>query len=178
MSISNVRGVSIDVEEVEATIAGGLFGSLQGAVVLQLLHLDSLPRMGALIGWPTLMGGWVAYFALGMVFAIPFGAFVSGSINSFVTKVITLSRRSTILQKILVPLLERSALAVTTYSLGQGYGLVIGVVFHLLVFPLWLGLMGVSVSFPLLTFEGLVGVVGWLVYGSMLGLAWGLVMEA
>ena len=78
----------------------------------------------------------------------------------------------------LLPLVERSPTGVVCYALGQGYGLAIAVG-HLLLVPLWLTpVMGVPTEFPMLDHLGLWAVIGWLVYGSMMGLVFGLVMEA
>lgn len=172
-------GLGLSAREIEASIAGGLAGAFQAVLVIQLFDLDAIKEIGTVVGVPTLNGGWLTMFGLGVVFALPFAAFVSRSINTFVNKVIMLSQQSTVLQKLLVPLLQRSALAVTTLALGNVYGIAVGVVFHLVVLPVWLTVvMGVPTPIPYLTLAGVVGVAAWALYGGLLGLVYGLVREA
>ena len=169
----------IESDEVVAVVTGGVTGAAVGGLVMTIFALDSIRTVGQLVGAGSLNGGWLVLLPLGVLLAIPFAAFVSGSINSFVNQVIMLSSQYSVLQKVLVPLLNRSALAVTTSSLGAIYGLVVGVVFYLLLLPAWLAVvMGSSIAVPYLTIPGLVGVVGWLLYGNVLGLTYGLFMEA
>lgn len=167
----------IDTEELAATLGGGLAGGAAAAVVMYLWDDALLAELGSFAGGEVARGAGVA-LALGVVFALPFGAFVARSVDGFVARVMTLSRRSDVLRTILVPLLKRSALATTTYSLGQGYGLAVGVLFHLLALPLLLGAVGTAAPVPYLTLAGLGGLVAWVVYGAVLGLVWGLAMEA
>lgn len=171
--------VGFDAREAEAAIAGGLAGAFQAGLVIQLWDADGIREIGAMFGVPTLDGGWVGLFVLGVAFAFPFTAFVSNSIDAFVMRVMSLSSRSKILQKLLVPLLRRSALATTTYALGNGYGVLVGVLFSLFLMPAWLAfVMGVPMAVPNLTLDGVVGVVAWIVYGGILGLVYGLILES
>lgn len=167
---------AIDTEELTATLSGGLLGGVSAAGVMWLWNDVLLAELGAFVGGDV-AAGVAVMVALAVVFALPFGAFVARSIDGFVNSVMLLSRRSQVLQTVLVPMLKRSALATTTYSLGQGYGLAVGVVFHLLALPLLLGAVDVAVPFPYLTLTGLGGLVAWVVYGAVLGLVWGLAME-
>ncbi|WP_436345018.1 hypothetical protein [Natronorubrum sp. FCH18a] len=176
--VETVEALEVDVREFEAAIAGGLAGGFQAALVIQVHDTDAIRRVGAVFGVPTLDGGWLAMFALGVLFALPFSAFVSSSIDSFVSKVMALSSRNDYLRKVLVPLLKRSALTTTTLALGNGYGIAVGVVFSLFVMPVWLTFgMGVPTMIPNLTGDGLFGVLAWALYGGTLGLVYGLILE-
>lgn len=173
-----IESLEFDAREMEAAIAGGLAGGFQAALVIQVYDTDAIKRIGAIFGVPTLNGGWLGMFALGVLFALPFSVFVSGSIDAFVSKVMVLSSRNEHLQKILVPLLKRSALTTTTLALGNGYGVAVGVVLSLFVFPIWLTVaMGVPMAIPNVTVGGLVGVIAWALYGGTLGLVYGLILE-
>lgn len=173
-----VESLEIDAREIEAALAGGLAGGFQAALILQLYDTDAVRQIGAVFGAPTLDGGWLAMFAIGAVFALPFSVFVSSSIDSFVSKVMLLSSRNDYLRKILVPLLQRSALTTTTLALGNGYGVAVGSLFTLLLMPIWLTVvMGVPTAIPNLTAAGLVGVIAWAIYGGTLGLVYGLIIE-
>lgn len=175
MATQNAR--NLDTEELTASVGGGLAGGAAAAGVMWLWNDRLLVELGTLVtdtvGW-----GVAVTLALGVVFALPFGAFVARSIDGFVSKVMMLSQRSDALRKLLVPMLQRSALATTTYTLGQGYGLAIGVLFHLLALPVIVGAFGATVPFPYLTVTGLGGLVAWVVYGAVLGLVYGLVLES
>ncbi|WP_254531446.1 hypothetical protein [Natrinema gelatinilyticum] len=173
-----IESLEIDAREIEAAVAGGLAGGFQAALVIQLYDTDAIRRVGAVFGAPTLDGGWLAMFALGVLFALPFSLFVSSSIDAFVSKVMLLSSRNEYLRKVLVPLLQRSALTTTTMGLGNGYGVAVGVCFSLIAMPIWLAVaMGVPAAIPNLTVGGLVGVVAWAIYGGTLGLVYGLILE-
>lgn len=176
--IETIESLEFDTREIEAAIAGGLAGGFQAALVIQLFDTDAIKRVGAIFGVPTLNGGWLGMFALGVLFALPFSVFVSSSIDAFVSKVMLLSSRNEHLRKLLVPLLERSALTTTTLALGNGYGVAIGVILSLFLIPVWLTVaMGVPMVVPNVTIGGLVGVVAWALYGGTLGLVYGLILE-
>ena len=173
-----VDSLEFDAREFEAAVAGGLAGGFQAALVLQVHDTDSIRRVGAVFGAPTLNGGWLGMFALGVLFALPFSLFVSSSIDSFVQKVMLLSSKNDYLRKVLVPLLKRSALTTTTLGLGNGYGAAVGVVVSLFLMPVWLTVvMDVPTMIPNLTVDGLFGVVAWILYGGTLGLVYGLLLE-
>ncbi|WP_312907552.1 hypothetical protein [Natronosalvus caseinilyticus] len=176
--LERVRSLEVDAREIEAAIAGGIAGGFQAALVLQLHDTDAIREIGSIFGVPTLNGGWLAMFALGALFALPFSLFVANSIDSFVSKVMMLSSRNDYLRKLLVPLLKRSALTTTTLGLGNGYGLAVGVLFSLFLMPAWLTVvMGVPMAIPNLTGDGLFGVIAWTLYGGTLGLVYGLIIE-
>lgn len=167
----------MDVGALTASVAGGLAGGVVASGVVWLFDDSLLALFGEFAGGPGVGRGAGVLLALGVLLAVPFGAFVAGSIDGFVAQVMALSRRSTAVQRVLVPLLRRSALAVTTYSLGQVYGLVVGLVLVVFVLPLAAAPLGAALPFPFLTVTALVGVAAWVVYGAVLGLVYGLVLE-
>lgn len=164
---------SLDVTDIEGVVAGGLFGAFQAGVVMQIWHYGLILELGSLVGVATYVGGWSVLLTAGVLFAVPFVGIVSGSVHTFSNKVIMLSRRSELLQRILVPLLKFSAFGVTCFALGQMYGLALGVGIHLFVVPVWLTAIGQPTPIPYLTVPGLGGVVGWTVYGGMMGFVYG-----
>lgn len=191
MSMSfNVRGTEFDFSldgigfyEAEAAVFGGLWAALQGGVLIQLFaDPNQIKMFGAMVGtWnATFTGGWIVLELLGVLFALPFLVVVSGTINSFANSVIMLSSRVSLLQKILVPLLRRAALAITAAGIGNLYGLVIGLTFYAFFFPAWLHWgIGYSAAVPFPNFD-LVGIMlGWFLgYGGSLGLVYGFALEA
>lgn len=174
-SVDRDLDLDIEIDEIEGIIGASLFGAFQANVILHIADLETVKMLGATVNEPTLIGGAVMLFIFGILLGFPFLAFVSGSVNSFVTKIIMLSSKSTVLQKLLVPLLNISALGVTLFALGQIYGLVVGVVFFGFGVPLWLAVSGFgSYTIPSL---GLVSMFAWLTYGGMMGLVHGIIME-
>lgn len=168
--------IDFSVDEAEGIIGATLFGALQANVILHFGDLTAVKMLGATVGVPTYVGGAVMLFVYGLLLGLPFLVFVSGSVNSFVNRVIMLSSRSTILQKLLVPLLDISALGVTLFALGEIYGIVVGIVFFGFAVPLWLTLTGYGGAYTL-PYLGLVSLFAWVTYGGMTGLVYGYIME-
>jgi hypothetical protein len=175
-NIRSMFSVDFTVDEVEGIIGATLFGALQASVILHFADLTAIKMLGATVGVPTLVGGAIMLFIYGLLLGFPFLVFVSGSVNSFVTRIIMLSSNSTILQKILVPLLNISALGVTLFALGEIYGLVVGIVFFSFAVPLWLTLLGYGGTYTLPYFS-LASMFAWITYGGMTGLVYGYIME-
>ena len=177
-SLRSSLSLDLSMNEIEGVVIGGLFGALQVGMILSLYRTEMVYEVGGIVGMYSLQGGWYVLLALGLLFGIPFVAFVSGSINSFANTVIMLSSRSSILQKMLVPLLQRSALGITCGGVGQLYGFAVGVVFHLIALPIWLRfVMGLSVPVTYLTLGGVFAVAAWTLYGGAMGLVYGLILE-
>jgi hypothetical protein len=169
---------SIDVRGFEAAIAGGLAGGFQAALVIQLYDTDAIRRIGAGVGAPTLDGGWLAMFALGVLFALPFHVLASLSTDAFVSRVMDLSSRHELLRRLLVPLLRRSAFTTTMVGLGNVYGAAVGVIVSLFLLPIWVTVTASApTAIPAVPVGILVEVIAWTVYGGTLGLVYGLVLD-
>lgn len=178
MATNTGTGTGISGDGILAVISGSFVGAIVVGLVLQAgLDRAGIQQFGALVGQPTYNVSWAMLFVLCTLFAVLFVAFVSRSINTFVNQVIMLSSRNQVLQEILVPLLERSALTVTTNALGIIYGLAVWLVFYTLFVPLWLAfVIGIEqVAIPNLHLPGLIA---WVLYGAIIGLLYGLIMEA
>lgn len=177
-NIQSLFSFDIGIDEIEGIIGASLFGALQANLILHFHPdgLEAVKMLGATVREPTLTGGALLLFVCGVLLGLPFLAFASGSVNSFVTTVIALSSKSTLLQKLLVPLLNISALGVTLFALGQVYGLAVGVVFYGFGVPLWLSLIGYSGAYALPSL-GLIPLFAWMTYGGMMGLVYGVIME-
>jgi hypothetical protein len=179
-SFRSILTLGFDIHDVEGIVIGGLFGALQVGFIMGFYRTEMTYEIGGIVGLYSLTGGWWVTMVLGVLFGIPFVAFVSGSINSFANSVIMLSSRSSILQKMLVPLLQRSALGITCGGVGILYGIGVGIVFQVIALPIWLEFfIGISVPGPVLylTIGGLFGVVAWTLYGGAMGLIYGLILE-
>lgn len=175
MSVFEPSRFQLGVSEGEALVGAGLFGAFQGGLMLQVWHVAAIRQVGATVGVHSLTGSWVVLLGYGVLLAIPFVAFVSGSINAFTNRIIMLSSNSRVLQHLLVPLLKISALGVTLFALGQVYGLLVGLVVWGLALPAWLNLVvGMQVPFP---YVNAFTLFGWATYGGMCGLAYGLILE-
>lgn len=173
------RRVDLDPGELGGLAVGGFLGASLAGVAMWVVDVLAMRLLGALVGLDTVGGGWLATLLLGVVLAVPFGAFVSGSIDGFVARVIGLSSRSDALQRLLVPLLNRSALAVTTAALGAAYGFAVGTLVYLLAVPLWLTAVGSgAAATPAIVVACVVGAIAFVVYGTALGTVYGVFLEA
>lgn len=166
------------VRDVEAIVGGGLFGALLAGGLMNLEEYELIMQFAQIVGSFSHTVAWLVLFGLGVAFAAGFEVYVGKTFDPFVRGVIALTSRIGLLRRMLLPLVRRSPTGVVCYALGQGYGLAIAAG-HLLLVPLWLTyVMGVPTEFPMLDHLGLWAVIGWLVYGSMMGLVFGLVVEA
>ena len=172
--------LDLDVEtgELGVLAIGGFLGGALAGMLMWVFSSTALWLLGSVFGLPSLGGGWIAVLVLSILMSVPFAVFVSGSINGFVNRVIMLSRESPALQKVLVPMLNRSALTTTTAALGNLYGLAIGAIGYLVLVPVRLALTGASVPLPALIVATVVGIVAFVVYGSVLGVAYGMMLES
>jgi hypothetical protein len=159
-------GLTSPSEEVAAGIRGSVIaGLVSGLLILGLVLAGVVPRSDPLLAETGLRNGFAIWMGLSLLFGLAFVGYVSRTINDFTNTVIMFSRRSKVTQKILVPLIQRAALTVTAGSMGLGFGLVAGVVFF-----------GVLLVSPLPNTTPLV-IVPFVVYGQVLGTAYGLQLE-
>ncbi len=133
-----------------------------------------MEQFAQLIGRDTLTAGWAVWLGQGVVFGVGFALVVARTINPFTHSVIAVSRKSTLAQKLLVPLLHRSALGVTASSMGFIYGQVVLTPLYAYLAPVVLGLQGVPVEIPLATVPV---ILGYIVYGQVMGLTYGTLLE-
>lgn len=185
MATDTDTGAGFSGDDILTVISGGFVGAILLGLVFQWggLGRSGVIKFGALIAQPKYSTSWTVLFVLSALFSILFVGFVSRSINTFVNRVIMLSSRSNILKELLVPLLERSALTVTTTALGVIYGFVIWFVFYALFVPLWLtfaipeftSLNYKNIIIPNL---GLTGLIAWVGYGTFIGLLYGFIMNS
>lgn len=178
MATDTGTGSGVSADQILAVISGGFVGAILLGLVLQWgVGQGGVLTFGALIAQPDYGTSWTVLFVLSTLFSVLFVKFVSRSINSFVNRVIVLSSRNEVLKEILVPLLERSALTVTTNALGIIYGFVVWAVFYALFVPLWLAfVIGLdSIRIPNLH---LAGFLAWVGYGALVGLLYGLIIDS
>jgi hypothetical protein len=178
MATDTGSGARMSGDGILAVIAGSFVGAILVGIVLQAgLGRGGVLQFGALIARPEYNVSWAVLFILSTLFTLLFVRFVSRSINSFVNRVIALSQRNEVLKEILVPLLQRSALTVTTSALGIIYGIVIWLVVYVLFIPLWLAFV-IGVEQVMIPNLQLSGFLAWLGYGALVGLLYGLIMES
>lgn len=168
----------VKARDVEGIVGGGLFGALLAGGLMNLEDYELIMQFAQMVGSFSHDVAWLVLFGLGVVFAAGFEVYVGKAFDPFVRSIIALTQRSGVLRKMLLPLVERSPMGVVCYILGQGYGLALAAG-HLTLVPLWLThVMGVPTEFPMLNHQGIFAVVGWVVYGSMMGLVFGLIVES
>ncbi len=169
----------METGELGVLLVGGFVGGALAGFLMWVFSSPALLLLGMLLGLQSLGGGWIAALAVSVFLSVPFAMFVSGSINGFVNRVIMLSRESPALQKVLVPMLNRSALTTTTAALGALYGLAIGAIGYLVLVPIRLAIAGLgSVTLAGLVVTTVVGIVAFVVYGTVLGVVYGMLLES
>jgi len=160
------RSQFLPSEQQRAGLIGGpIAGIVSGLVALFGVGSAPFRGLAAAVGSAGLLAGIGAWLGLSVLLALVFVAYVSRTINDFVSSMMLFSRRSDATRKLLVPLVTRAALTVTAGTMGLVFGLVVGVVFY-----------GVSLT-PAFPATGALIVVAWLVYGQLLGTVYGLVLE-
>lgn len=168
----------VRVRDIEGIVGGGLFGALLAGGLMNLIEYELMMQFAEIVGSYSHTIAWLVLFGLGVVFAVGFEFYAGVAFDPFVRSIMALTKQSAILRKLLNPMVHKSPMGAVCYLLGQGYGLAIGIA-HVVVVPLWLTyVMGVPTPFPMLNLEGLLAVIGWVVYGSMMALIFGLVVES
>lgn len=174
MSVQLQTRTAISREEANAATLAALAGAILVGILLQATNSNvAVTEFGRLVG-ASYSVGWMMLIVSSAVFALVFVEFLSRTVNSFVTQVITMSSQQEHLRRLLVPLLRRSALTLTAFNLGLAYGLALALVFYALLLPVWLRyVVSVSVSVPNID----LGILVWVLYGGVLGIVYGQMME-
>ncbi len=162
-------------EEARAAALGAIAGALAIGLLLELTGRNlGVAAIGRTVGGDYSVG-WLVLLAASAVFAALFTELLSRTVGPFAHRMILLSSQRETLQRILVPLLRRSALTVAATTLGLGYGAAIAVVCYVLLLPAELDLVtNLTAPFPNLD---PVGALVWVLYGGLLGVVYGLSME-
>lgn len=127
------------------SVAGGLVAGVGMGLIMHFV-MGAMPLIGALVGQPTVLAGWIVHLLISVVFALIFAAVVSRT--SF--------REYGLLGMI---------------GLGATYGIVLEIVAAGFVLPLWANAVGAG---PLpVPFLVPVGFLTHVVYGVLLGAVFG-----
>jgi ABC-type multidrug transport system fused ATPase/permease subunit len=97
------------------------------------------------------------------------------NVNKFTNTVIMVSRKSKATQKLLVPLLHKSALGLTAGSMGLIYGQILGFGFYAYITPIIARLHGIPAEFVQANF---VVIFGYIIYAQTLGTVYGQLLES
>jgi hypothetical protein len=174
MSVRLQTRTAITREEAHAATLAALSGAILVGILLQVTNSNvAVTEFGRLVG-ASYSIGWIVLLGVSAAFALVFVEFLSRTVNSFVTWVITMSSQQEHLRKLLVPLLRRSALTLTAFNLGLAYGLALALVLYALLLPVWLRYV-MSIPVPVPNVD--LGILVWVLYGGVLGVAYGQVME-
>lgn len=180
MAIEDVRQqFEFNIDRYDAAIAGGLVGMVQSGMLLHLFETWYVRAFAWLVGSNDITVGWTVMFTIAALGGLLFAGLVSNFVQDFSTSVMMLSRKSDILRKILVPLLNFSAMGITLSGIGWGYGLAFGLLVWSFAMPAWLHLfmgggLGRGMPFPAL---GLLPLFAFAHYGGLLGLVYGYVLQ-
>lgn len=180
MEIQQVRQqFGFNIDRYDAAIAGGLVGMVQSGMLMHLFGTYYIRAYAWLVGSNDITVGWTILFIISAVGGLVFAGTVSNFVQDFSTSVMMLSRKSDILRKILVPLLNFSAMGITLSGIGWGFGLAYGLIVWSFAMPVYLHLFmggGLAEGMPLPAM-GLLPLFAWAHYGGLLGLVYGYVLE-
>ena len=169
-------------DEQVAAVIGALVAAIPAGLLIQYLPgpngstTQGFEYFAWLVGGSGLATGWLVWIGTCVVFALIFGVFLSRTVHNFTNTIIMLSRNVGVLQKILVPLLERSALGVTAGGFGLLYGHIVGYGFFGYVMPIVLPILGYSAGIPPLADFSVI--FAYLLYGQLMGAVYGILLEA
>ncbi len=168
-------------DEQVAAVIGAILGAIPAGLVIQLLpgpggsKTQGFEYFATLVGGSGLTTGWLVWIGSCVLFALVFGVFMSRTVNEFTNTIIMISRKSHLTQKILVPLLRRSALGLTAGSMGLLYGHILGYGVFAYGFPVALWALGAPTGIPPLADFSVI--FGYLVFGQIMGTAYGILLE-
>jgi hypothetical protein len=126
-------------------VAGGLVAGVGMGLIMHFV-MNAMPLIGALVGQPTVLGGWILHLVISVVFALGFAAIVA---------------RTSFREYGLLGLI----------GLGAAYGIVLEIVAAGFVLPLWANAVGAG---PLpVPFLVPMGFLTHVLYGVLLGAVFG-----
>ncbi len=157
--------MSVDRNEVGASLIGGALGGVGLVAVLAVAARSTLRGVGAVIGTPSIATGTGVVLATSLVFGVGYAGVVTRYTDRYVAIVLGLTTRSTTAKNLVLPLTRRFGMAlVVTTAMGFLYGLVLGILAGAVVVPV------VTTAGGFLA-PGLV--IGCVVYGVVLGGTYG-----
>jgi len=163
-------------DEQVAALIGALVGGVLAGVFMDIVGgADAMVTFSWLIGSTDPSQGWAVWMALAVGFGLYFGGAMARNVNKFTNTVIMVSRKSELTQKILVPLLHRSALGLTAGSMGLIYGQILGFGFYAYITPIIAQIHGIPADFVQANF---VVIFGYIIYAQTLGTVYGQLLEA
>ena len=172
------RTVALGRVEQKATIVGSLAGGLAGAFFIYELFTPLYLRYMALvlgIGPGSKTRGVIAFVAVGAFFGLLFGAFTARHVGTVAGNLIAFAKSNGVTRSLLGPFFRRAPLTTTTTLMGLAYGAVLGpLVGRLLVPELVVGATPFGYELSRTAPEPILGFV---VYGGVLGWAYGRVVE-
>ncbi|AQL43670.1 hypothetical protein BV210_13590 [Halorientalis sp. IM1011] len=169
-------------DEQVAAVIGALVAAIPAGLLIQFLPgpngstTRGFEYFAWLVGGSGLSTGWLVWIGTCVVFALIFGVFLSRTVHKFTNTIIMMSRNIGVLQKILVPLLERSALGVTAGGFGLLYGHILGYGFFAYGMPVALVALGYNAGIPPLADFSVI--FAYLLYGQLMGTVYGVLLEA
>jgi hypothetical protein len=154
-------------KEIETGAVAGLLGGLVSSVLL-VVGSGTVERLAGVFGFVQTVGnGWGTYVLLSVVLGLAFALVVTQLVDRYVAFVVSLTSRSDLARRMVMPLTNRFGMrVVVTTAMGLLYGLIMGVVFLGVLIPLRVN------SVALLQVDG-VGLLGFVVYGILLGITYG-----
>ncbi|MFB6143300.1 MAG: DUF6114 domain-containing protein [Halorientalis sp.] len=160
------------IAAVLGAVAGAVVG---GALITAVEGWNSMRYFAWMVGSESMVAAWGVWFALALVFGPLFGVWMARSLGGFTNTVIMVSRKNDLTQRLLLPPLRWSAITVSSTAMGLIYGNILGFGFFAYIGAIGLIMNGYQPIFPLADFA-VIG--GYLVYATVLGSVYGLLLEA
>lgn len=154
-------------KELETGLLGGIVGGLISSVVL-LIGSDTIEGVAGVFGFAATVGnGWGTYVLLSIGLGFVYAVVVTQLIDRYVAFVVSLTSRSDLGRRLVMPLTNRFGMrVVVTTAMGLLYGLSVGVLFTVVLIPLRVASKG------FLQIDG-IGLLGFVIYGVLLGITYG-----
>jgi hypothetical protein len=170
--------VALGRVEQKATVVGSLAGGLAGAYFIYAAFTPLYLRYMALvlgIGPGSKTRGVIAFVAVAAFFGLLFGAFTARHVGTVAGNLMAFAKSNGVTRSLLGPFFRRAPLTTTTTLMGLAYGAIVGpLVGRLLVPELVVGATPFGYELSQTAPEPILGFV---VYGGVLGLAYGRVVE-
>ena len=153
--------------ELRTAVLGGLIGGIVSSILL-LIASRTVEAIAVVFGFRGTVGnGWGTYMLLALVFGFAFALVVTQLVDQYVALVVSLTSRYESVRKAVMPLTNRFGMrVVVTTAMGLIYGLALGVVFVVILIPLQVMSISLFQADP-------VGIIGFVLYGVILGVTYG-----
>lgn len=161
-----------------AVVFGSLFGgAVGGLVIYHFVHPVMMRYFSSLIGYGNNAVGWAVWLVLALLLGGGFAVVAGPRIDDYADSLRAFAERDEDLEAVFGDFLETAPITTAATVAGLAYGVVLAVAFAAILFPLMVNTMtgpNVRLTMPYLDW---VFMLAFVVYGTVLGLGYGVVEE-